>query len=345
MNERISDIGEFGLIERINALLSREGIRSRRVILGIGDDAALFRPRTGYEILVTCDSLVEGRHFLPRFISPQDLGRRAMSLNISDIGAMGGRPLYALISLGLRGETPLADIDALYRGFLRELNPFEASIIGGNLTRSGDKQFIDITLIGEVEQGKALTRSGARAGDVILVSGYPGQSAAGLQLLLQQAHDPKIIGHPLVKVFNTPSHRALLGAAVARSGLATAMIDTSDGFLADLGHICTGSRTGAELIREKLPLSTELDQAARTLKKDPLDFFLGDSDDYELIITCPEKNLNPVRSLAAACNLPALLTEVGRISDQVGEMVLIDREGRRHPLLPAGWDHFRLQEA
>lgn len=344
MIERISDIGEFGLIERINRLLSREGVRSRQVTLGIGDDAAVFRPRAGYEILVTCDCLVEGRHFLPRFISPKDLGRRAMTLNISDIGAMGGRPLYALISLGLRGETPVADIEALYRGFLRELNFFEASIIGGNLTRSGDGQFIDITLIGEVEQGKALTRSGARAGDVILVSGYPGQSAAGLQLLLHEAHNPKIPEHPLVKVFNTPSHRAVLGAAVARFGLATAMIDTSDGFLADLGHICSESRAGAALIREKLPISAELIQAARALKKDPLDFFLGESDDYELIITCAEAKVKSIQDLAAACDPPLVVTEVGRISDQAGEMVLIDREGRRDPLIPAGWDHFRLKE-
>ena len=132
--------------------------------MGIGDDTASFLPRPGYELLVTCDSLVEGRHYLPGHISPLDLGRRAMTVNISDIGAMGGRPLYALISLGLKADSLIRDVEEIYRGFLLELNPFGASIIGGNLTQSGNGIFIDITLIGEVEQGKGLRRSGARAG-------------------------------------------------------------------------------------------------------------------------------------------------------------------------------------
>ena len=119
-------------------------------------------------------AVVEGRHFLSRHITPMDLGRRSMMLNISDIGAMGGHPLYALISLGLKNETLVTDIEDMYRGFLAELNPFGASIIGGNLTKSGDGIFIDITLIGEVEEGRAVRRSGARPGDVILVTGYPG---------------------------------------------------------------------------------------------------------------------------------------------------------------------------
>ena len=173
MPERVIDIGEFGLIRRIGDLLNKEGIRSERVTLGIGDDTASFVPRSGYELLVTCDCTVEGRHYLPGKISPLDLGRRAMALNISDIGAMGGKPLYALISLGLRAEIFVQDVEEMYRGFLEELNPFGASIIGGNLTKSGNGMFIDITLIGEVEQGKGVRRSGARPGDVILVTGYP----------------------------------------------------------------------------------------------------------------------------------------------------------------------------
>jgi thiamine-monophosphate kinase len=343
MPERISDIGEFGLIQRINQLLTREGIRSRRVTLGIGDDTAAFLPRPGYEILVTCDSLVEGRHFLPGLIKPQELGRRAMTLNISDIGAMGGRPLYALVSLGIKGEMAVVDIEELYRGFLRELNPFEACIIGGNLTRSGDGMFIDITLIGEVEQGKGVYRSGAGPGDVILVTGYPGESAAGLQLLLLNQDDPKIGGHPLVRAYNTPSHRASFGAAVARVGSATAMIDTSDGFLGDLGHICVESRAGARLIREKLPVSAALRQAALTLEKDPVDFFLGESDDYELIITCQEGNAKLIQSIAASCEPPVPLTEVGRITENAGEIDLLLQDGTRHPLTASGWDHFRLK--
>jgi thiamine-monophosphate kinase len=340
MPERVSDIGEFGLIRRISDLLKKEGIQSDRVTVGIGDDTASFVPRPGYEVLVTCDCMVEGRHYLPRYIRPLDLGRRAMTLNISDIGAMGGRPLYALLSLGLKGETFVQDIEEMYRGFLVELNPLGASIIGGNLTQSGNGMFIDITLIGEVEQGKAVRRSGARPGDAILVTGYPGQAGAGLQLLLQSPEDPKLLEHPLIKVYNTPSHRAQLGAAIAQAGCATAMIDTSDGFLGDLGHICEESGVGAELFKEKIPVSEDLRRAALMLHRDPYDFFLGESDDYELVITCRPQDVTLLRSAISRCgSVP--LSEVGRITGVAREIILLLPRGERRALKPLSWDHFR----
>ncbi|MBW1804709.1 MAG: thiamine-phosphate kinase, partial [Deltaproteobacteria bacterium] len=138
MTETLSDIGEFGLIARIDDLLRKEGIQTPGMTMGIGDDAASFLPRAGYELVVTCDSVVEGRHYLPDRTTSLDLGRRAMALNISDIGAVGGKPLYALVSLGLKGDTPVANVEDMYRGFIAELNPFEASVIGGNLTKSGN---------------------------------------------------------------------------------------------------------------------------------------------------------------------------------------------------------------
>jgi len=340
MPERVSDIGEFGLIRRISDLLKKSGIGSERVTVGIGDDTASFLPRPGYELLVTCDCMVEGRHYLPRYIRPLDLGRRAMALNISDIGAMGGRPLYALISLGLKGEMLVQDIEEIYRGFLAELNPFAASIIGGNLTQSGNGMFIDITLIGEVEQGKGVRRSGARPGDAILITGYPGQAAAGLQLLLLDPDNPKLIDHPLVKLFNTPSHRARLGEVIGQTGWASAMIDTSDGFLGDLGHICEESGVGAELFRERIPLSEELREAALLLRQDPYDFFLGESDDYELVITCRPQNVAPLRSsISRLFSIP--LTEVGRITGAAREITLLLPDGERRPVKPLSWDHFR----
>jgi len=340
MPERVSDIGEFGLIRRINNLLKKEGFRSERVTVGVGDDTASFVPRSGYELLVTCDCMVEGRHYLPKFTHPLNVGRRAMTLNISDIGAMGGRPLYALISLGLKGEAFVQDIEEMYRGFLVELAPFGASIIGGNLTESGNGMFIDITLIGEVEQGKAVRRCGARPGDVILVTGYPGQAGAGLQLLLRSSGNPEFLTHPLVKIYHTPSHRAQVGEAIAQTGRATAMIDTSDGFLGDLGHICEESGVGAELFREKIPVSEDLRKAAILLHRDPYDFFLGDSDDYELVITCRPQDGALLRSaILHFCSVP--LTEVGKITEATGEMILRFPDGERRALKPLSWDHFR----
>jgi thiamine-monophosphate kinase len=134
MSETLSEIGEFGLIAHIDELIREEGLDTPGLTLGIGDDAASVLPDAGHELLITCDCMVEGRHFLPKRIDPLDLGRRAMVSNISDIGAMGGSTLYALVSLGLKSQTLVSDVEAMYRGFLLELNPLGASIIGGNMT-------------------------------------------------------------------------------------------------------------------------------------------------------------------------------------------------------------------
>jgi thiamine-monophosphate kinase len=337
MAETLKDTGEFGLIRRIDDLLKREGVQAPGVSLGIGDDTASFKARAGYEVLVTCDCVVEGRHFLWRHISAMDLGRRSMMLNISDIGAMGGIPLYALVSLGLKNETLVKDIEDMYRGFLSELNPFNASVIGGNLTRSGDGIFIDITLIGQVEEGRAVRRSGAAPGDAILVTGYPGHSAAGLQLLLQSLAPEE---HPLVKAYNKPSHRAREGRAAALTGCVTAMIDTSDGFLGDLGHICDESRVGALLREEKFPVSDELREAAGILKKEPRDFFLGDSDDYQLIITCGAKDVERIRS-SIALTYDGPVTRVGEVTTPEKGLRLLLADGSEQTLSAKGWDHFR----
>ena len=342
MPETLADIGEFGLIDRIEALLQKEGGRPRELVIGMGDDCAAFRPRPGMDLLVTCDTMVEGRHYLSRHISALDLGRRAMTINISDIGAMGGTPVYALVSLGLQSNTPAEDVDALYMGFLDALRPFQAVIMGGNITRSGGADFIDITLIGEIPSGTWVRRSTARPGDVILVTGYPGEAAAGLQILLSDPSAPGLRDHPLVKAYITPSHRAIEGAAIARSGLATAMIDISDGLLGDLGHICDQSRVGARLHQKGLPLRPPLREAARQLQRDPIEFVLGSSDDYELIITCPPEKVEEIVSVVAASG-PLPITAIGEItppSEGEGVISMTSPDGLVRKLGRSGWNHF-----
>lgn len=340
MSETVADVGEFGLIHRIHEVIQREGIHNPGVTLGIGDDCASFKPRQGFEQLITCDCAVEGRHFLPDHTTPLDLGRRTMVMNISDIGAMGGHPLYALVSLGLKEDTPVSDVEEMYRGFTMELNPFEACIIGGNLTKIKDAIFIDITLIGEVERENLIRRSTAQTEDTILVTGYPGQAAAGLKLLMSSPLTENLKAHPLIKAYNTPTHRAKEGRMIAQSGFATAMIDTSDGFLADLGHICQESRAGAVLAQEKLPISDELRQTADRLKLDPYSLFLQESDDYELIVTCSPDDVNSIRSVVSKVgNVP--VTEVGRITTAAEDIQMIFPDGTQSRIIPVGWDHFK----
>lgn len=342
LSQSLADIGEFSLIERIQRLLGEIGAATPGITLGIGDDAASFEPRSGSRLLITCDSLIEGRHYLPHHITPLELGRRAMAINISDIGAMGGHPLYALISLGLKPETLVTEVEDMYRGFAQELNPFQASIIGGNFAGTKHIVFIDITLVGEVENENIMLRSAARNGDAILVTGFPGRAAAGLQLLQKSGTKEDLSTHPLVRAYNVPAHRAREGRAIALSRKANAMIDTSDGFLADLGHICRESHVGALLARSKFPFSRELEEAASRLDLDPFDLALGKSDDYELIVTCPPENVSAVRSAVHEVSQTPI-HEVGRITDATHKIRWELPDGKIQSLHLQGWDHFKTK--
>jgi thiamine-monophosphate kinase len=339
MEQSVGELGEFGLIGKIGDFLSAVQGKVPGVSLGIGDDCAVFDPPAGQELLITCDSLVEGRHYLRSLITPYELGRRAMVQNISDIGAMGGMPLYAMVSLGLKNDTRVSRVEELYKGFVSELSPLGALIIGGNITSVSDEPFIDITVVGGVARGRAVTRSGSRPGDAIIVTGFPGEAAAGLRLLKENLiADP--VFESLAGAYLRPSHRAREGAVVAEKGYATAMIDTSDGLSADLGHICKSSGVGARLDARRFPVRNALREAAGLLACDLLDLILGASDDYELVITCNPEHTEDVRALVSGvCDVPAV--EIGRVTREAGRIVLEDVEGER-ALQIEGWDHFRV---
>ncbi len=343
MAHTLTDTGEFGLIRLIRDLIDREGVKAPELMIGIGDDSASFLPREGYEILVTCDCMVEGRHYLRSHINPLDLGSRAMVMNISDIGAMGGMPVFATVSLGVKIDTPVDDILDMYRGFIRELNPLGAAVIGGNITRSDHSSFIDITLIGEVERGKIIRRSTAKPGDIVLVTGYPGQAAAGLNILLNNKGTGDIRSNPLVRSYNRPVHRTREGQAVALSGCVTSMIDISDGLLGDLGHICEESGAGAEIIRAALPVSAHMRAFSGAKGRDPYEIILGESDDYELIITCAPGNRDKVCSaITEISDVP--VTEIGRITGKTDGIKIVFPDGSKHETTAIGWDHFREQK-
>jgi len=242
--------------------------------------------------------------------------------------------------LGMKKDTPVQDILEMYRGFIRELNPLGAAVIGGNITRSDHSDFIDITLIGEVEKGKIIRRSTARPGDIILVTGYPGQAAAGLNILLNNKGAGDIRSNPLVRAYNRPVHRVREGRAVALSGCATSMIDISDGLLGDLGHICQESGVGAEIIRAALPVSAHMRGFSGAKGSDPHEIILGESDDYELIITCAPGNRDKVCSaIAEISDVP--VTEIGRITGKMDGIGIVFPDGSRHEAAAIGWDHFK----
>lgn len=337
--ETLASIGEFGLIRRIRHILQTEGVEGHGVIAGPGDDSAVFAPRPGYDLLVTCDAMVEGRHYLAGMMEPIHIGRRAMAMNISDIGAMGGWPRWALVSLGLVHDAPVEDVEAITRGFLKELNPLNAVVAGGNITKAAGGAFIDITLIGDVEAGRKVLRSGAGSGDAVLVTGFPGQAAAGLEILVHGQFRKSPEARPLVAAYRTPGHRAREGQAAAQTGRVHAMLDISDGFLGDLGHICEESRVGAEVMAQSLPVSESLGWVAEKWDRNPRDLVLEASDDYELILTCAPQHVEDLKRTVSRV-AGASVTEVGRITPEAGRLEVVHADGSRSDATAKGWDHF-----
>nr|BBH92596.1 thiamine-monophosphate kinase [Thermogemmatispora argillosa] len=331
---------EFELIARLTA-----GLPTREeVVVGIGDDCAVLDNGGSRLLLLTCDSQVEGVHFTLQTSAPEEIGRKALAINLSDIAAMGGEPRYALISLHIPRRCPLEVLDGLYTGLRQEAAAAQTLIIGGNVSGTGAAETlaIDITLLGEVERGRVLTRSGARAGDTLFVTGCPGDSAAGLYSLLHPDHPyPPAACERLRAVHRVPKPRLAEGRLLSELGpeIVTALIDISDGLSGDLGHICERSGVGACIEVARLPLSPELRSLAAILARDPLAWVLHGGEDYELLFTvAPGQEQTVLERFAAAGLAPP--TPIGRMTDAASGLRLRWPDGREEPLSVQSWDHF-----
>lgn len=309
-------------------------------MVGIGDDVAVLRTDPRMLLLATCDVQLEGPHFLRHRITPHQLGRRAVAINLSDIAAMGGIPRYVLVSLGLPDDIEVEYVDALYEGLREEAARFGAEIVGGNMARSPSGVVVDITLLGEVEPDLILLRSGAQVGDSILVTGALGDSAAGLALLQRgEAASSPEHADVVKEAHLTPTPRVREGQVIACSRDAMAMIDVSDGLASDLGHICERSEVGAVVRAGQIPISEAMRSVAKTLEQEPLSWALFGGEDYELLFTVPPTKVEElVAGLRRETDTPA--TVIGEIVSKAKEMRLMTREGDLVPLPIRGWDHF-----
>lgn len=334
---RIHEIGEFGLIARIAHALPAPG---EGVIVGIGDDVAVLRPNGTRYILATCDIQVENVHFLRDRITPQQLGRKVVAINVSDIAAMGGVPRYLLVSLVLPKDTEVAFVDGLYGGMQEECLRWGVEIVGGNMAHSPGGIVVDLFLLGEVEPDRLLRRSSARVGDRVLVTGTLGDSAAGLALVLHpeaaclDEHRRWVLERHL-----TPTPRLREGRAIAQSGLATAMIDLSDGLASDIGHICEMSGVGVRIWADALPISGAARAVAEALGGDALDWALFGGEDYELLFTAPAEWAAELAHRVQE-ETGTYVAIIGEVAPAEEGMTLIHRDGVPVPLRKGGWDHF-----
>ena len=335
---KISQIGEFGLIERIQHALPTSG---HGVLVGIGDDTAVLKVDPARVLLATCDTQVEGVHFLRDAITPFHLGLKALAINLSDIASTGGTPRFALVSLGLPDDLPVEFVDELYAGLRTESEKFGVNIVGGNTSASRSGVFIDITLLGDALPENILLRSGAHIGDQIMVTGMLGDAAAGVALLL---HEMLTTTEKYAAIArsrrDTPGPRVLEGQIIGASHIATAMIDISDGLAGDLGHLCESSGVGIRLFSKKLPVAEENRALALAENGNEWYFALHGGEDYELLFTAP---VDQARSLA-----DQITHQTGTPVSIIGEILplgegqqLVLQNGQMIPLRATGWDHFR----
>lgn len=334
---RVAQLGEFPLIERIAERLPPYG---EDVHVGVGDDVAVLELDDEMHQLATCDIQLEGVHFQRASISPYQLGRKAAAINLSDIGAKGGTPQHFLISLALPPDVEVGWVEGLYDGLAEEAARYGADVVGGNISRSEGPIVIDLFLLGRVRRDELLLRSEACPGDVVLVTGWLGDAAAGLRLLRDSdVRVPEREADQLLAAQLTPTPRVREGRAIARLRRATAMIDLSDGLSSDMGHICAASGVGVRLYANEMPVSRAARRVAGLTGQSDWALALRGGEDYELCLTapaCAEQEL--VKAVEDASG--ASVTCIGVVlAEEDGRWVRL-ADGREVALRPEGWDHF-----
>jgi thiamine-monophosphate kinase len=341
---KISELGEFGLIDRLAQAFAETG-RPDSLLIGIGDDTAAWKA-SGVQ-LITTDTLIEGTHFSLRYWGWRDLGWNAVAVNASDIGAMGGTPEQALLTLALPPDAAVADLDELAAGLVQAGREYRTAIVGGDIVAC-DTLMVTLALIGTATtdaDGRPLlmTRDGARAGDVIAVTGYLGDSAGGLRLLVdERAAEPEAAEH--LKRAHLRHHPPVaLGRAAARLGVRSA-IDVSDGLLQDLGHVCRASGLGAVVRATGIPMSTALVSA---FPGQALALACTGGEDYQLLLMAPGHTIQQVQRVSKGP--VSIIGEM--VADPEHRVRLLDATGQELslPSTPAGrgsasgggWDHLR----
>jgi len=344
-------LGELAIIEEFYRRFLNHG---PKIALNIGDDAAAIETDDENLLLITTDILVEGIHFKRDYCSPQLLARKSLAINLSDIAAMGGKPRHFLITLSLPGDLEIDFLDAFIEGLLEEAKRYNVSLIGGDTSSSKREIIISLTLLGQAKKEEIITRSGAKPGYYLYVSGNIGCSAAGLSLLNKgyRLEGDKVLrdGRRIDKkeeklakqcllAHLAPSPRVKLGRMLATEGLAQAMIDLSDGISRDLNHICRLSKCGAIIKKDSLPIAESTYYWAEKLTLSPYNLALNGGEDYELLFATPPEKEEQLQSLIKEKNL-TLVTKIGEILEEKKGIKISQPEGEPIPLVDKGHNHF-----
>ena len=330
----MSDFKEFDLINWIRKLNKDSGI---------GDDTAILNIPQNNSLLVTSDMLVEDTHFIIDRITPYQLGHKTLAVNLSDIAAMGGWPCYGILSACWSKKYKKQEIEEFFHGFISLAEKYQVKLVGGD-TCKGEKIALDLCLLGEILKGKEVTRSKAEEGDYILISGPLGSSAAGLELILKnsdiETHEKEL----LLNAHFMPEAKVLEGYEIGDKELASAMIDVSDGLASEINHIAKESKVGAIIYEEKIPMLEPVKKLAKSINKDPLQWALQGGEDYQLLMSVKEENVEKVieiierykNNYTSTLNQPVI---IGRILEK-SNGVKIKKGKELLNLHPEGYTHF-----
>jgi thiamine-monophosphate kinase len=316
-NATLADAGEFGLISALTGRFEQ----GPQVFVGPGDDAAVVRTPKGH-VVVSTDLLVEGRHFRQEWGSATDIGRKAAAANLSDVNAMGGTAHSLTVGLAAPADLPVRWVTELADGIAEEAARVGACIVGGDLTTAGEV-VVAVTVLGTCEVAPVL-RSGARPGDVVALAGRQGWAAAGLAVLGRGFRSPRA----LVEAYQRPEPPYGAGLVAARAG-ATAMIDVSDGLVADVGHLAADSGVAVDLRTDAFELAEPMRAVGSALGVDPMQFILGGGDDHAIVATFPE-----------GTPLPEEFTAIGSVAAAAESGAVVTVDGAAYEG-PAGWAHFQ----
>ena len=329
-------VSEKSLLAKLLARLPRP---SPAVLVGPGDDAAVVAASRNERLVVTTDAVVEGVHFSRAYSTPADIGHRALAVNLSDLAAMAATPRWALVSLVLPASLHETEAEELMDGLAALATRYGVSVIGGNITRTDGPLVVDVTAGGEVGSRKWLTRSGAKAGDEIYVSGAIGGAAAGLEMLRSGTgnREPGTGGVMCIARHRRPEPRVKLGVAVGRAKAATAAMDLSDGLADALEQVATASGVGVVIDAELLPIEACARAWWDTRGVDAVNTALAGGDDYELLFAVPRKCAAAMRAVTRRL-AQTPLTKIGEFTKDPGERVVL-RAGQKDAL-PKGFEHF-----
>ena len=346
----ISTIGETGLIERIRSIVEfrlDDVTLNDNLVVGIGDDTAVYRPSPGKVQLLTTDALVEGIHFDLTFTSMKHLGWKAMVASLSDIASMGGTPRYATLSISLPSKISVEMVAELYEGVTFACRKYSCLVAGGDTTASAANLFVSVSLTGEADESKLLKRSGAKPGDLLCVSGHLGASTAGLKILQREKERYHQSGNakafePRLEIYTValekhlmPKPRFDVSSLLTSSCRAHAMIDISDGLASELHRLCEASGVGASIYEHNIPLESVTQKVAAECSESPLAYALYGGEEYELLFAIDDEEFQKLESLTTD------VTIIGRMTDPSEGIRLVRENGETEPLPFGGWEHFR----